>query len=130
VLLAFWHLPPVMAHNGPMFRVLMHASLIGAACAFWGSIVNGDRDDPAGGIAALLMTGKLVCLGGAVLVFAPRPLYVGAGHFPGSDPVEDQQLAGLVMLATCPLTYVTAAIILFWRWLSTIGAGAPIEFRR
>lgn len=123
-LLAFWHTPPVMAHDGPIFRVLMHTSLISTACVFWGSIFGSGRR-PVDAIAALLVTGKLVCLGGAILVFAPRPLYVGAGHAHGPDAAGDQQLAGLIMLATCSLAYMSGAIILFWRWLSDIGTAAP-----
>jgi putative membrane protein len=126
-LLAFWHTPPVAAYNGSVFRFLMHVSLIGIACLFWGSILGSDRRHPAAGIAALLVTGKLVCLGGAILVFAPRPLYFGAGHTHGLDGVMDQQLAGLIMLATCSLAYISGAIVLFWRWLSGIGSAAPVK---
>jgi cytochrome c oxidase assembly factor CtaG len=41
--------------------------------------------------------------------------------------VGDQQLAGLVMLATCSLTYMSGAIILFWRWLADIRSDTPVR---
>jgi len=126
-LLAFWHMLPVTAYDGPVFRFLMHASLVGAACLFWGSILGSDRRQPLEGVAALLITGKLVCLAGAILVFAPRPFHLGASHTHDFDAVQDQQLAGLIMLATCPLAYMSAAITLFWRWLSGIGATASAK---
>ena len=46
---------------------------------------------------------------GALLVFAPRPIYSSGHH--GFD-LADQQLAGLLMLAACPLSYVLAAIVI------------------
>jgi putative membrane protein len=126
-LLAFWHMPLLMAHDSPILRVFMHASLICVAFVFWGSVVGSDRRHAIKAIAALLLTGKLVCLVGVILVFAPRPLYLGAGHAHGVDVVGDQQLAGLVMLATCSLTYMSGAIILFWRWLADIRSDTPVR---
>ena len=60
-------------------------------------------------ILALLVTGKLACLLGALLVFAPRPIYAGPHH--GFD-LADQQMAGLLMLAACPMSYVLAGIVI------------------
>lgn len=63
-------------------------------------------------VAALLMSGKLVCFLAVLLVFAPRALY-GGHHYAGDVPaLADQQLAGLLMIAACPLSYLTAAIVI------------------
>lgn len=126
-LLAFWHMPPIIAYTGFIPRVLMHASLICVASVFWGSIAGSDRHHAIEAIAALLLTGKLVCLGGVILIFAPRPLSLGMVHAHAHDIIGDQQLAGLVMLTTCSLTYMSAAIILFWRWLADIRSAAPVR---
>lgn len=55
---------------------------------------------------ALLLTGKLACLLGALLIFAPRELY----RLHGLPSLEDQQLAGLLMITACPLSYVVAGV--------------------
>ena len=64
-------------------------------------------------LPALLLTGKLVCLLAALLVFAPRALY-GASHQHAAlmQPLDDQQLAGLLMIAACPLSYLVAAVVI------------------
>ena len=63
------------------------------------------------GVLGLLVTGKLSCLLAALLVFAPRPLYP---HRPSRSAMSlaDQQLAGLLMLTACPLSYVVAGIVM------------------
>jgi len=37
-------------------------------------------------------------------------------------PIElaDQQLAGLLMVTVCPITYVLAAVVLISRWFQTL----------
>ena len=74
------------------------------------------------------MTAKLFCLLGALLVLAPRPIYAAHSgpHHPvvpsGLTALEDQQLAGLLMLAACALTYVAAGAIIAARWLRELVA--------
>jgi putative membrane protein len=62
---------------------------------------------------------------GALLVFAPRPLY--AEHLAstagwGLSPLADQQLAGLLMWMPAMLPYVAVAIKLAWSGLREPGA--------
>ena len=75
-------------------------------------------------IFALLITAKLFCLLGAAFVFSRRTLYPAFGNPEawGLTALEDQQLAGLLMVSSCALIYVAAAIALFARWLFTIDA--------
>ncbi len=61
---------------------------------------------------ALLVSGKLACLLGVLFVFAPRPLLAHAGHFVHAQVLADQHLAGLLMIAACPLSYVLTAVVL------------------
>jgi putative membrane protein len=49
-----------------------------------------------------------------LLTFAPRALYASHTHL---GTLDDQQLAGLIMLIACPATYLLAAVILAGRWL-------------
>lgn len=74
----------------------------------------------------LLLTGKLFCMLGVLLVFAPRSLYhsiaAGHGHAAAASELADQQLAGLLMVAACPASYVLAAIVIASKWLSEVAA--------
>lgn len=100
----FWHAPPGMAH-GPASIAAMYLTLLAPALWFWSEILNGSRERPWVAIAALAATGKIICLVAALYVFAPRTLYGMTG-----GGLADQQLAGLLMLAACPLTYLGAAL--------------------
>ena len=82
---------------------------LASAVIFWLSVCSARPAQWWQAILALLVTGKLACLLGALLVFAPRPIYSVAHH--GFD-LADQQMAGLLMLAACPLSYVLAAIVI------------------
>ncbi len=100
----------------------MQSSLLLAALLFWYSVIFAEARWYS--LLALLTTGKLFCLLGALLTFAPRPiypqlreLYAQAGHFPVETALSDQQLAGLLMLVACPLIYVLASVVLAARWL-------------
>ena len=105
-LILLWssHLPTIHHLASMRVHLAMAAVLAVAAFAFWVAVVSAiaKRHWPA--IAALLLTGKLACLLGALLIFAPGEIY--------GLPVEDQHLAGLFMVTACPLSYVTAAIVL------------------
>lgn len=127
-LLWSWHSPPALAAamSNPTIMLAMDASLTAAAAWFWLAIYA----TPAAGrwraIFALLVTGKLFCLLGALLVFAPRSLFGvmmrGPDTVPLSESLADQQLAGLVMLVVCPLIYITAGVVLASRWFLTMEA--------
>lgn len=103
------HLPAIQnaAMHGPA-RVALHGILLLAALLFWLAVLALPSDRRWHALAALLLTGKLVCLLAALLVFAPRALY--GGHHAGS--VDDQQLAALLMIIACPLSYLVAAVVI------------------
>lgn len=117
----FWHTPAVFiaSHHHLLPGMLMKASLFGAALLFWVAIFNHKASSLWARIFALLITGKVFCLLGAIFVFTRRPLYPVHGD-PGLwmlSSIEDQQLAGLVMVSACALTYVAVAIALFVQWM-------------
>lgn len=123
-----WHAPPVLdaAMRSDVLHVGMQATLFLSAFWFWSAVFSGGEARWRA-ILALLVTGKLVCLLGVLLVFAPRALYSGvfaAGGQPASA-LADQQLAGLLMLVACPATYLVAGIVLAARWLARIDAAGP-----
>jgi putative membrane protein len=111
----------------------LHASLLLAALAFWMCIVEATSNARWHAMFALLVCGKLACLLGALLIFAPRVLLPspGAGHILHQGPADhatalaDQHLAGLLMVVACPLSYVVAAVVLAAQAMSDIERGGP-----
>ena len=106
------------AHGTLPASATMHVLLFLAALAFWIAVVS-PATSRLHAVLALLLTGKLSCLLGALLIFAPRLLYAPANalhaHLPPADTTSllaDQHLAGLLMIAACPLSYVLAAVVI------------------
>ncbi|CAN7621891.1 cytochrome c oxidase assembly protein [Bosea sp. LjRoot237] len=127
LLLWAWHLPGVQqaAAASGLLQATMLLFLGAAALAFWLAIIAAERAGGWRAIAGLLLTGKFACLLGALLIFAPRDLYGLPGlalAFCSSGPssLEDQQLAGLLMVTACPLSYLTAGVVVAARLLSRI----------
>lgn len=129
-LLWIWHSPRVFsaAFDSEAVMLAMHVSLFLAGCWFWLGVITAAGRANWSALAAVLVTGKLFCLLGVLFILAPRaiywqvallPLCLGAAA-PSWTPLEDQQLAGLLMLTACPAVYVTAAIVLARRWLATM----------
>lgn len=116
-----WHAPPAYAAalSSDAIFWLMQASLLGSAIGFWGAI----RGSPApAAVVALLATMVAMGLLGALITLAAVPLY--APHFVapiawGLTPLDDQQLAGVIMWAPAAALYLAAALAIAWR---TIGA--------
>ncbi|HLT89340.1 MAG TPA: cytochrome c oxidase assembly protein [Woeseiaceae bacterium] len=121
VLLWAWHAPPALAAvmRSGVLHAGMQASLFLAALWFWFTIIVA-RDARWQAILALLVTGKLFCLMGVLLAFAPRGLYPGLATGSPQAALADQQLAGLLMLLACPATYVAAGIVIAARWLARL----------
>lgn len=133
VLLWGWHLPAPLAfaYTVPGALALMHVSLFAAALWFWWTVLEEAEAARWRALGALLVTGKLFCLLGVLLTFAPRALFaraaelcLGTGTAVGTL-LQDQQLAGLLMLAACPLTYVLAGVVIAARWLGDIERRRP-----
>jgi putative membrane protein len=131
ILLWGWHLPNAVAvaTTSPIAGMAMHASLFLAALLFWQSVVDAADEHAWQALGALLITGKLFCLLGVLIAFAPRLLYADLMGLPtvplaGHVALSDQHLAGLLMIVACPLTYVLAGIVIAARWLSRIEAEA------
>lgn len=105
-------------HNGTL-HALFGSILFPAALWFWLAVLSQRGARRWRAIASLLMTGKLLCLLGVLLVFAPRALYSlqDASSSSGLPNISDQHLAGLLMIAACLLTYVLAAVVIAATWL-------------
>lgn len=114
-----WHAPPLYeaAMSSDAAFWTMQASLVGTAAIWWAKVVRAPA--PA---AALALLATMVAMGalGALLTFAPRAYY--APHWLtvqdwGLNPLEDQQIAGIVMWAPASLVYLLAALIILHRAL-------------
>ncbi len=117
-----WHLPALFAAAlvDPRLHVLQHVFFFAAALAFWWSVLGGRARAPGAlPIASLLTTMLHTGALGALLTFAPAPLYSSALQHPalGLTALEDQQLGGLVMWVPGGLAYLVAALALVGRWL-------------
>lgn len=116
-----WHSPLGigLAMDGRAGALLMQSTLLFSALWFWLTVFNQTGEYLWRAVIALLLTGKLFCLIAVLLIFAPRVLY---GMTPINMTIElaDQQLAGLLMVTVCPITYVLAAIVLICRWFQTL----------
>lgn len=128
------HIPVVLesATAIPGGRHLVQGLLLVTALWFWTSALSQKGATRWRALLALLITGKLFCLLAALIVFAPRPLYQAVAHSRdgamNGSPLADQQLAGLLMISACPLTYVLEAIVISAVWLKEMGArAAPAE---
>jgi putative membrane protein len=125
-----WHVPApyAAAMSSVAMYALMQFTILGSALAFWGAV---RRSNLAGALAAILVTTVTMGLLGALITFATRPLY--APHFAstvswGIAPLEDQQLAGILMWAPGSIAYLLAAMWIGWRWMRIErGRGLRVE---
>lgn len=123
VALWVWHLPALydyaLAHEA--VHVLQHLCFFGTAALFWWGIAHGRHGRLGYGAAVVYVFATAVHGGllGALLTVSPRVWYVpyGAHHAAGLTPLEDQQLAGLLMWVPASLTFVAAGLFLFAAWL-------------
>jgi putative membrane protein len=115
------------AYASPLLQLALHTCAFLVAVAFWLSIVDGHTRRWQT-ILALILSGKLACLLGALLVFAPRPLF--AHHAAGEASLLDQQMAGLLMIAACPLSYVLPAVYITARTIVRLDRGRPVDRSR
>ncbi len=114
-----WHAPApyAAALSSDLIYALMQFTLLASATGFWMAV---RRSGPTAAMGAILVTTVLMGLLGALITFAARPLY--APHFAstlgwGISPLEDQQLAGIIMWAPGSIAYLAVAIWIGWRWL-------------
>ena len=118
VILWLWHTPGAYVWGLATVPAywLMQVSLLGSAWLMWRAVLA-PATPPGAALMALAATIGQMGLLGALIVFAPRPLY--AVHFEsawawGLSPLADQQLAGLLMWVPAMLPYLGAGLWLAW----------------
>jgi putative membrane protein len=122
----FWHAPALhdAARRETWVLVLEQASFLTAGLLVWTAAfgtAGGARGARAAGVAALLMTSMHMTLLGALLLFAPRPLYACGdlcSPLATLTPLEDQQLGGVLMLLVGGAAYLVGGLSLLARILN------------
>ncbi len=126
-----WHVPTLfeaaLADEG--VHVLQHSVFLGTALLFWWSVskTNAHRDQ---GWALISIFTTMVHSGalGALLTFSAHAWYpaysVTAPSF-GLDPLQDQQLGGLIMWIPAGMVYVGCALVVAGRWLARNERAGP-----
>jgi putative membrane protein len=127
-LLWIWHLPG--AYDLALANVAvywgMQLSLLLSAVAFWRAVLAPDAQ-PAGAVLFVVAGFVQMALLGAVLTFAPDPLYAIHQTAPlawGLDPLADQQLGGLLMWVPAGVPYAVVAAVLARRMWALVGRAA------
>lgn len=120
-----WHLPPLYegALRHPAAHDVQHLTFFAAAFVFWRAALdpNPARRMPApAAVAYLFLTSLHATVLGVFMTLAPRPWYAaydGRTDPWGLTPLEDQQLAGLIMWMPACLAYVLGAAGVLAAWL-------------
>jgi putative membrane protein len=123
-----WHSPSLYdaAVGSEGIHALEHLTFLATGILFWWAAIHpGARRGLAGGGDVLYVFTAGVQSGalGAVLTFAGSalyPSYVTTVARWGLTPLQDQQLAGVIMWIPAGLVYMVAAGALFVRWLRTV----------
>ena len=122
----FWHAPIMFdaAVASLLVHRLQHVTFLVSALAFWWALVR--RCDRGSAVFHLFATMIHTTLLGALMVMAPHVLYlrqtVDSLQW-GLTPLEDQQLAGLVMWVPAGTVYAGAALACAALWIRQSSVG-------
>ncbi|MBB4858347.1 putative membrane protein [Novosphingobium chloroacetimidivorans] len=123
-----WHLPAVRAAVGhdEALHLLELACFLIVGTLLWSAVLAPGTSSRPAGIGALLLTSMHMTLLGALIGLAPRTLYPTLAHAPfaGLSPLQDQQLAGVVMLLIGGLSYLVGALAILRQLLGDEGEAA------
>jgi cytochrome c oxidase assembly factor CtaG len=119
----FWHWAAAFrwAAASAATEALEMASIFVTAFLFWSAALATDRLS-YGARALFVMTGAVATdLPGVIMVFAPTAICTMPGENAfvwGLTPLEDQQIAGLLMWVPANLIFFAIATCLFARWMA------------
>ncbi|MER8730184.1 cytochrome c oxidase assembly protein [Mesorhizobium sp. M1227] len=123
-----WHVPALFeaALAQGVLHYAQHASFFGTGLLFWWVLLPRSGGEQAYGSAVmhLFFTSLHTGLLGVLLLVSPRlwyPVNAAGAELWGLSPLEDQQLAGLVMWVPAGLIYGGAALLLAGLWIRSSG---------
>jgi putative membrane protein len=119
-----WHAPALFQATleSDLIHTFQHVSFLGTGLLFWWTILRrreGRLGRPAA-VLSLFTTSVHTTVLGAFLAFSPRvwyPIYASSTTAWGLTPLQDQQLAGMIMWVPAGLAYLIAALAIVASWL-------------
>jgi putative membrane protein len=126
-----WHIPALYdaALASDRLHWLQHVSFFATALLFWWALLRGKARTRGYGAAVIYLfaTSLHSSFLGILLALARQPLYpLQTRTAPewGLTPLEDQQLAGLIMWVPAGLIYAAAALAFAGVWIARSGSDA------
>jgi len=122
-----WHVPVLFdaAVDQVALHRLQHLSFFGTAVLFWWAVLW--RSEAGAAAWHVVVTMLHTSVLGALMALAPRVLYVAQTATAaawGLTPLEDQQLAGLIMWVPAGTIYAGTALALIALWIRNSGRKA------
>ena len=124
VALWIWHLPSwyQATLRSDFIHALQHTSFLLTAALFWWALIHGRYGRMGYGVAVVYVFVTAAHSGalGALIAFSPRvlyPIYQSTTAQWGLDPIEDQQLAGIIMWIPAGILMTILGVALFAAWL-------------
>lgn len=118
-----WHVPFLFqaALTNEVVHLLQHISFFASGLLYWWAVLHPRRRAALGlSIISLFGTTVQTAALGALLATAHTvwyPAYGARAAVWGLSPIQDQQLAGLVMWIPAGFVYLVAALLVFRRWI-------------
>lgn len=115
-----WHVPALFdaAVTNLVLHRLQHATFFASALLFWWAIIwRTERGQAAWHLFATMVHTSLL---GALMALTPRVLYIAQTRTAldwGLTPLEDQQLAGMIMWVPAGTVYAGAAMVMLALWI-------------
>lgn len=126
-----WHMPVLFdaALRSDAVHAAQHVAFLGTALLFWEALLYRRFHAAAAGmgIIYLFTTGVHTGALGALMTFARAPwypMYAARAVAWGFSPMQDQQVAGLIMWVPGSVAYLVGALVLAARWLRESDATA------
>jgi putative membrane protein len=120
IVLWAWHAPPLfekaLHHQG--WHAFQHASFLGSALLFWWAVLRPGRAHGGAAMVYVFTTMMHTAFLGALLSLSGRlwyPSYQATAAALGLDPLDDQQLGGLLMWVPAGLAYLASGLALCGR---------------
>jgi putative membrane protein len=123
-----WHAPVFYqaALDNPAIHVLEHATFLATAIVFWWFLLQpARRKITRYGTAVLYLFTTLlhVSVLGGLLTFSAQtwiPAYTASAGIGGLSPLQDQQLAGLIMWLPGGVLFTILTVLTFGAWLQVV----------
>jgi putative membrane protein len=119
-----WHLPSLYeaAVANESIHAIQHTCFFGSACLFWWGIAHGRYGRLGSGAAVIYIFATALHSGalGALLTFSSAlwyPIYASTTSAWGLTPLEDQQLAGLIMWIPSGVVFLVVGLGFLASWI-------------